>query len=148
MRFDRTGVEKGFMIFLTATGCWVSWSFAELSHCQLRCAWAADRGHLPDQTKSTHADGLQIRVPDAGSISRLRAGGKGIPAGNLKGRTKDLSTHEFRHDGLRCAWYSRCPEKGEAKSGCSVRCLEWSEGLRVPRGKWKSGCRFQLPPGL
>ena len=28
--FARTGVEKGFMIFLTATGCWVSWSLAEL----------------------------------------------------------------------------------------------------------------------
>lgn len=30
VRLDRTGVEKGFMIFLTATGCWVNWSLAEL----------------------------------------------------------------------------------------------------------------------
>lgn len=30
VRLDRTGVLKGFMIFLTATACPVSWSFAEL----------------------------------------------------------------------------------------------------------------------
>jgi hypothetical protein len=30
VRFDRTGVLKGFMIFLIATAWLVSWSFAEL----------------------------------------------------------------------------------------------------------------------
>ena len=30
VRLDRTGVLKGFMIFLTATAWLVSWSFAEL----------------------------------------------------------------------------------------------------------------------
>lgn len=30
MRLARTGVEKGFMIFLTATDAPVSWSLAEL----------------------------------------------------------------------------------------------------------------------
>jgi len=30
VRFDSTGVLNGFMIFFTATGWPVSWSFAEL----------------------------------------------------------------------------------------------------------------------
>lgn len=30
VRLESTGVEKGFIIFLTATACPVSWSLAEL----------------------------------------------------------------------------------------------------------------------
>lgn len=35
VRFDRTGVLKGFMIFLMATAWLVSWSLAELAYNQL-----------------------------------------------------------------------------------------------------------------
>jgi hypothetical protein len=61
VRFDKTGVLKGFMIFLMATAWLVSWSLAELRAYQyvpplLRCA------NVPDKAKGSHAHGLQVSV--------------------------------------------------------------------------------------
>ena len=53
------------MIFLTATACPVSWSFAEL-HIVISeavdCGMWRYRG-LPDETESSHTNGLKICVP-------------------------------------------------------------------------------------
>jgi hypothetical protein len=67
---ERTGVLKGFMIFLTATGWPVSWSLAELFHLHQREFFsdAAQGPFIPDEPESTHAHRLQIGVPDQRSI--------------------------------------------------------------------------------
>jgi hypothetical protein len=61
VRFDKTGVLKGFIIFLMATAWLVSWSLAELRAYQcvpvlLQCA------NVPDEAKGSHAHRLQVSV--------------------------------------------------------------------------------------
>jgi hypothetical protein len=64
VRFDSTGVEKGFMIFFTATGWLVNWSFAELQLYQLLSLLFDSFNYaIPDQPEGPHAHGLQISVP-------------------------------------------------------------------------------------
>lgn len=105
------------MIFLTATGCAVNWSFAELfdslvSVASLETSLSCDTGrHIPDQPKGTHSNRLELRVPRNMDVSRMSSSSKlensqkqegrrhCAPAGDLEGGAKDLGTHEFRHDG-------------------------------------------------
>ena len=72
VRFDKTGVLKGFMIFLTATACPVSWSFAEL-HCRCQTMFIeATLKAIPDKPEGAHSNGLQIRIPMVGVNTRWR----------------------------------------------------------------------------
>ena len=94
--------------------------------------------NLPDQTKRSHADGLEIRVPvckkAAGSaldhscrsdVSRARVRGVGIPRCYLKGGPKDLGAHEFGHGGQRaeggCLWWFRKLGRGARSRLCALR---------------------------
>lgn len=92
VRLARTGVLKGFMIFLTATFWLVSWSLAELQsdarsadalYCYAtlaeRCARefsaqpvSRPSSHLPNQSKCAHADGLQVRI-SRGRVNTARS---------------------------------------------------------------------------
>jgi hypothetical protein len=63
---------------------------------------------IPDQSESTHSHGLQICVPANSSCYNralfLLSQEKGsIPAGDLKGRAKNLGTYEFGHFGSRAS---------------------------------------------
>jgi hypothetical protein len=62
VRFDRTGVLNGFIIFLIATAWLVSWSFAELRAYQYTCLFVG-LSNIPDETKGSHTNGLQVSVP-------------------------------------------------------------------------------------
>jgi hypothetical protein len=68
VRFDKTGVLKGFIIFLTATACPVSWSFAELHPHQYRSLpWPAQllsyhtspKAPMPTGCRSVYLDHSQ-----------------------------------------------------------------------------------------
>jgi len=58
VRFDRTGVEKGFMIFLIATEVPESWSLAELSSETNKL----EQFGSPDQSERSHPDWLQVDI--------------------------------------------------------------------------------------
>lgn len=74
----RTGVEKGFMIFLIATDVPESWSLAELrvvradqtsveqcaqALCLRRLRWPAlGPSNLPNEAEGTHAYGLEVDI--------------------------------------------------------------------------------------
>jgi hypothetical protein len=62
VRFDRTGVLKGFIIFLMATAWLVSWSLAELRAYQYALLFLL-HVDIPDKTKGSHAYWLQVSVP-------------------------------------------------------------------------------------
>ena len=110
VRFARTGVLKGFIIFFTATFWFVSWSRAELSHAKSvsqspRLSGAKKKiknkknkeaifreatvgggerrkmKNVPNEAEGAHADWLEIRVP----------------RGDLEGGPKDLRSYELRH---------------------------------------------------
>ena len=55
--------------------------------------------YSPYQTKSTHANGLQICVPDCRSISvdPVRNQGPSIPTSDLESRSEDLGPHKLGH---------------------------------------------------
>lgn len=75
VRLARTGVLKGFMIFLTATFWLVSWSLAELKHtvskviccCCVGCSTAVVTSwggcYIPYEAKGPHANRLEVGVP-------------------------------------------------------------------------------------
>ena len=63
MRFDRTGVLNGFMIFLMATAWLVSWSLAELRVYEYAIAASRGCSDIPDESEGSHANGLQVSVP-------------------------------------------------------------------------------------
>jgi hypothetical protein len=78
VRFERTGVLKGFMIFLIATAWLVSWSLAELPCISVLSARARTR-ILPDETERAHAHGLQVGVSVRASVRReAQRGGGGV----------------------------------------------------------------------
>ena len=54
---------KGFIIFLMATAWLVSWSFAELGSRLVGGGGLKLGSDVPDETKGSHADGLQVGVP-------------------------------------------------------------------------------------
>ena len=106
----RTGVLKGFMIFLTATFWLVSWSLAELdsSLSVSDAPYSKTRRHVPNQTKRSHAHRLEVRVsagidmlifaPRRLSVCGQRGeGGGAVPGGDLERSSKDLGSYEFSH---------------------------------------------------
>lgn len=119
VRFDRTGVLNGFMIFLTATGWPVNWSLAELFppkwSCQPPC-FCHPTFRRSGESRETYQTSPKAPIPTGcrseylidGQFPRpcadLRLGSgreKRVPAGYLKGGAEDLSTYEFRHIGGR-----------------------------------------------
>lgn len=74
---------KGFIIFLTATFWFVSWSRAELRQGRIESVWSlaqADAGRgadAPDEAKRSHADRLEIRVSSRDGGQRARDEGRG-----------------------------------------------------------------------
>jgi hypothetical protein len=86
------------MIFLTATGCWVNWSFAELPWQSIFDVFLQhEAGCLPDQAKSSHPHRLKVSIPrsDLEAGSEL-AGSLFVKPGDLR-RPKDLGANEFGH---------------------------------------------------
>jgi hypothetical protein len=55
-------VLNGFIIFLIATAWLVSWSFAELRPNQYASLFLGC-SNIPDETKGSHTNGLQVSVP-------------------------------------------------------------------------------------
>jgi hypothetical protein len=102
VRFERTGVLKGFMIFLMATAWLVSWSLAELPDCQhvvrhiqRRCRTRQGRTR-PCPRAADRC--IFIKVSSARSTQRSYA----APACYLERRPEDLRANEFCHlDDLR-----------------------------------------------
>jgi hypothetical protein len=86
------------MIFLTATGCWVSWSFAELPSSQ---STACGEKRLIDLTRPSRKHPCPRAADLCTWLSvRLRSALIGIaalPAGDFEGGAKDLGTYELRH---------------------------------------------------
>ena len=56
---------------------------------------------IPNKTKGTHADRLQVGVPEPGVSKELLADCTRIPAGDLKGRAEDLGSHKLSHLGTK-----------------------------------------------
>jgi hypothetical protein len=55
---------------------------------------------LPDQSKSSHANRLEVGIPDIASVKMRALVGLTIePRGDLEGGSKDLGAHEFGHYG-------------------------------------------------
>ena len=53
---------------------------------------------LPDEPKSSHANGLQVGVSvSSQSMGSLLLSPHFVPAGDLKGCPEDLGSHELRH---------------------------------------------------
>jgi hypothetical protein len=104
VRFDRTGVLKGFIIFLTATAWPVSWSLAELrlpsalppasSHCEGSAYQTSPKAPMPTGWRSVYLAGSAI-VPRA--TLRALPGPGGSPARDLEGGPKYLGANKFRH---------------------------------------------------
>lgn len=95
--------------------------------------WSAGGSHsfdrdrdIPDQTKRTHADRLQICVPESPSVldpgtSRSTT----LPAGDLESRAKDLGTDKLGHDGRsQCGISVERGQQGERGFNVgSLRCV-------------------------
>ena len=97
VRLERTGVLKGFMIFLMATAWLVSWSLAELPRNQyvvglLRRRRRTKRGQRrPCPLAANRCTYAMLVAPGGGWW------GVAAPAGNLERRAKNLGAHEFSH---------------------------------------------------
>jgi hypothetical protein len=106
VRLARTGVEKGFMIFLTATGCWVNWSLAELPLQSVLVGFLQlEAVCLPNQAKGSHPHRLKVGIPrgDLEAGSEL-AGSSSADVDDLR-RPKDLGANELGHlVGLSGGW--------------------------------------------
>jgi hypothetical protein len=106
VRLARTGVEKGFIIFLTATGCWVNWSLAELPwQSVLVVFFQLEAVCLPNQTKGSHPHRLKVGIPRGNfEASSELAGSSSVYVDGLR-RPKDLGANEFGHlVGLSGCW--------------------------------------------
>jgi len=100
VRFARTGVLKGFMIFLIATACPVSWSFAELEKSSADRAWmlaitntyqTSPNAPIPTGWRSAY---LEVKSAVAGSPA---VPASDVPACYLKRRPENLGADKLRH---------------------------------------------------
>lgn len=98
----------------------------------------------PYKPKGSHAHRLQVCVSAVLSVSVAQPAPdprcfSAIPARNLKGRAKDLSTHEFRHlAGISLcvvvvvsALLRKSRSSGVVVVRCGVGLLEWASGQQV-----------------
>ena len=87
---------KGFMIFLMATAWLVSWSFAELTHINMRIR---PHGRKTYQTspKAPMPTGCRSVYLCAVSATPHASVGCAAPACDLERRAKNLCAHEFGH---------------------------------------------------
>lgn len=101
VRFERTGVLNGFMIFFTATACPVSWSFAELDTVKILSCGLQDRlsyqtspnAPIPTGCRPVYLSAVQYVF----SRRLIVTASPIVPARNLERRAKDLRAHELRH---------------------------------------------------
>jgi hypothetical protein len=101
VRFDRTGVLKGFIIFLMATAWLVSWSLAELRadqcaprSCGMQTYQTRPKAPMPTGCRSVYlCDVSPTSVPMWGMVA--------APACDLERRAENLGAHEFSHGGGR-----------------------------------------------
>ena len=94
-----------------------------------RCVWRYIEmagQNVPDETKSSHTNGLEIRVPIAGSdYERIKENGssrEGQPRGDLKGSSEDLGADEFGHCDVWCFMTWRCRVCGLQNKGWREDC--------------------------
>src|SRR4051812_23157194 len=98
VRLDKTGVLKGFIIFLMATAWLVSWSLAELrwvskrlDSCAVRCKHTRQDQKLPYPRAAgqcTFATSVQ---------PTLTMWGIAAPARDFERRAENLGAHKFSH---------------------------------------------------
>ena len=92
-------MEKGFIIFLTATGWPVNWSLAELSRVNRLKADVEEGSTHHTKPKAPMPTGCRsvYLIVGQSSLDPVRSQGPNIPTSDLESRSEDLGPHELGH---------------------------------------------------